>query len=432
MIKKKSILFVILFMILITAFFPLVSNFMPSGFKHSFWLLIWFAYILIFYPNLLANKLIILCIAYLIFLFLSLNTYWINMIDREKERLISESIHIFSAITIVSFFHYTKDYVSLAKLSLLVLVFLFITALLTIYSASIDPLFVRNITSSKSEYSQIEETTIHFFRNLGGANYAISGVFMTLFSIIVYYYKNNNLFSNRKYIVIFGIIIFIALLMTQLFANLFIAILVFITSAFGAKKLKKSIIIIIIFFTISQIIPNKVYINTFIALSDVFKNQKEISFKFRDVAQYMEFGGSLNQETTATGIRAKRFPMLMESYIQSPLLGCFYQESEFGRGYYLYGYHIHWANKLTTTGIIGTLFFLYILYTFIIKSLKYFNESYKFIFLIFVSSIFVYGIFKTIAGREFWYSFFILSTGFYYLPLLKNKKNDEQYNLKTN
>jgi len=412
-------------MLMLTAFFPFVNAYMPSGFKHTFWLVLWIGFLILFYPNILKNKLILLNIAYLIFLFLSLNTYWENMLVREKERLISESIHIFAAVTIVVYFHHVRDYLLFAKLTFVVIIFLFITALLTIYSASIDPLFLRNITSSQSEYSQIDDETIQYFRSLGGANYGIAGTFMSLFPVMIYFYKRNHLFLKRKYIIIYGSIIIFALVSTQLFTNLIIAIFTFIVSIFGVKKLKKSLLIILFLSIIFSLIPRSFYVNTFIVLSDVFRNQKEISYKFRDVAQFIELRASIEEETTGTGIRAKRFPKLMESFVRSPLLGCFYNTSETGHDYYLLGYHIYWANKLTTTGIIGILFFTLVLYVFIKISLPKFEESYKFYFLIMTFSILAYGIFKAIAGREFWYSFFILSNGFYYLPLI-NKKEDSK------
>jgi hypothetical protein len=109
----------------------------------------------------------------------------------------------------------------------------------------------------------------------------------------------------------------------------------------------------------------------------------------------------------------------MEAFVRSPVLGCYFNSSEFINGYELDGAHLHWMNKLTVTGIIGFVIFIFIPIFFIKNNLHYFNSQYKFYYLLASLSILCYGLFKTIAGRDTWYAFFIILPGLYYLPLLR-------------
>jgi energy-coupling factor transporter transmembrane protein EcfT len=103
------------------------------------------------------------------------------------------------------------------------------------------------------------------------------------------------------------------------------------------------------------------------------------------------------------------------------MFGCYFFSDESGNGYKPEGAHLHWMNKLTTTGIIGLIVFLLIPYNFIRNNLRLFDPTYKFYYILASLSILGYGFIKQLGGRDTWYAFFVILPGLYYLPLLKIK-----------
>ena len=102
------------------------------------------------------------------------------------------------------------------------------------------------------------------------------------------------------------------------------------------------------------------------------------------------------------GARTERYPILWDTFKESPILGCYFQSDKTGYGYKALGGHLHWMNKLTVTGIIGFLLFIIIPVSFIRKNMRYYNQEYKFYYLLSSLSILAYGFLKAIAGFETW------------------------------
>jgi hypothetical protein len=75
-------------------------------------------------------------------------------------------------------------------------------------------------------------------------------------------------------------------------------------------------------------------------------------------------------------------------------------------------------NKLTTTGLVGTIFFLTILIYHIKIVTKRMKVDHMFFFLLAMLSIISYGLIKNLTGREAWYAFFVVIPGLYYLPII--------------
>jgi len=421
---KQKYFYYIALMLMASTFLPLVFNNLPKGFRsHHLWTIIWGVSLLVSHPRIFFSKQMIYIYSYGLLLLIASQTIWRNMDYWNAKVLFNEFYQIAIGVSVVSYFFQSKDYLGLAKITKWSLIFLFITAIMTLVSAAIDPLYSRNMTSATLITDIYERETILSFKRFGGGGYSTAGAFMCLFPICIYYYKNKKIgnISQKQLIVFFGII-FLGLLGMQIFGNILIAVLGIIIALMGMKKMKQTIFIIGLFLTIIIVTPKKVYINSFLSISGLFKPNSDIGFKLNDMATFIETGASIDNTTAAAG-RAERYPMLMETFVKSPLLGCYFLSDEYGNGYNAEGGHLHWMNKLTITGIIGMIIFLLIPYYFIKNSLRYFNSSYKFYYILASFSILCYGLIKVIAGRETWYAFLILLPGLYYLPLLMKPKN---------
>jgi hypothetical protein len=285
-------------------------------------------------------------------------------------------------------------------------------------------MYARNLTGLAA-VSEAERESALSLKHFGGGTYSTAGAMMCLFPIFIYYYRNIKLSLVPKiYIIIFSILVCFALLGMQIFGNIIIAAIFCIIALMGLKKIRQSILLLFLLFSVTLIIPRDLYVNTSRSLGSLFSKDSELNYKFRDLALFFETGHYAKDSRSDLDKRIARYPMLMETFKKRPLFGCYFFSDESGNGYNAEGAHLHWMNKLTITGIIGLVFFLIIPFKFIKNNMKYFNSNYKFYYFLASLSILSYGVIKQLGGRDTWYTFFIILPGLYFLPLLKQQQND--------
>lgn len=430
----------IAFMVMASTYLPLVFNNLPPIVRsHHLWTIIWGISILLSQPKIIFRKPMLYILLYGLLILLTLLLIFTKMDKWNSRMLIGEFYNIVVGASIISYFLTNRDYIGLAKLTKWSLVFLFITAIMSIISSAIDPLYARNILNLASEKSSSNVESVLRYKQYGGGGYSTATVFMCLFPLIIYYYKNIRLsLISKKLIIVVCITLFFALVGMQIFANLLMAVAFGGLALFGMKKIVRSVIIIALISFILLVIPTKVYVDTIASVGEIFSVGSENSYKFKDLAEFIEIGAGSAENTTGAGYRSSRYTQLSETFFQAPILGCFFYPNDNTYGYFNYyfdygddrgqveGTHLHWMNKMTITGIIGLLLFLYIPYSFIKNTSRNFDSEYKFYYIIAALSILCLGLIKTLAGRETWYAFFVILPGMYYLPLLKKQKNNIQ------
>ncbi|NWJ51494.1 MAG: hypothetical protein HXX14_11580 [Bacteroidetes bacterium] len=434
MITKQKHFYFIAFMLMASAFLPIVFNNLPPLIRsHHIWTSIWVLSLLVFYPKVFINKMMVYVLIYSVFLFVALNFMWNSMDEWNYYMLIKEYYQIAIGISVITYFLQSKDYIGLAKITKWSMVFLIITAIMTIVSSAIDPMYARNIVGVASINIESKSEAILSFTKFGGGNFGTAIAFMCLFPILIYYYKNTTIsLLSKIQVVILLVIIFLALLGMQIFANILIGFVFSVIAFGGMKKMKQSVLVFGLFLSIILFTPKEVYIDSLFSISNSFQKNSDLNYKFRDLAIFIKSGADVEDIRTGTGIRANRFSQLADNFTQSPIFGVFVNSDKYAHGYYqkylnygtvgqVAGTHLHWMNKLTITGIIGLFIFLLIPYNFIKSNVRRFDSTFNFYYLLASLSILSYGIFKTMAGRETWYTFFIILPGLYYLPLLKKQ-----------
>jgi hypothetical protein len=422
--SKKKYLYFIALMLMTSTFLPLVFSNLPTVIgSHHLWTIIWSLSLLVMYPRIFFCKRMVYIYLYGLITFIATNTI-LNRIDDWNYRSLFMELYIITiGASVITYFLQIKDYKGLAMLTKWSMVFIFITAIMTIVSSGIDPLYARNITGLKSFDLRSEQEAIMNFRRLGGGNYSTAATFMCLFPILIYYFKNASISPFSKLVLsVFFIITFFALIGMQFFANILVAVSIIVIAIMGTKRLNTSILVVCILTTLIFIIPSQSYVNALYSASNYFEKESELNKKFLDLAIFIESGAQIEDTETTTGGRIERYPALLEVFIKKPLFGCYFLSSKYESGYNNDGAHLYWMNKLTTTGIIGLLLFIYIPYNFIRKTLPYLMSSYKFYYLTAALAILLYGFMKVIDGRETWYTFFILLPGLSYMPLLKKER----------
>lgn len=409
-----------------TFFYLLFINLPPIIGSHHLWTIIWFLSIIFLYPKIFKNKLFILLLIYGFFIVLILlNTLWANIDPWNKKQIINE-FYVFSvAISVLTYFRLEQDYEGFALIIKWTLLFIFVSAIMSIITAYINPLYARDLTGI-SAFSESERVKILGYTKYGGGNYSFASALVCLFPMLIYLYKSNDNSIFKKYqILLMGIIFFYALIKMQIVANILVAFIIIILSLLGRKNLKKSIGIYIILLIIIVAIPSHIYAELFYNVANIFDTNSEIYFKLNEMGTFFITGGTV--ENNAINTRYARYPLLIQSFLSNPIWG--------GKEW---NGHLFWMNKLAVYGLLGTLPFIYIIYYYVKKNIKYFDDEFSFYFLLSIFSIIGLGLMKALMGRELWYTFFIILPGFYYLQYLKQpqinklKHNKYNYNLYAN
>jgi len=416
----KSYFRFLAFMLMMITYLPIVYQNLPSYIRsHYLWSALWILSIIIFRRKVFLDKTLQYVLAYLIVFFILLfANFWepIEYITLAFGGNLMNELFAFSiAFSIIAYFKSYGDYEGLAIIVKWTIIFIGITAILSIYSSFIDPLYVRKLTSGKS----IDAAIIY---KLGGGGYGFASALVCLFPLLIYFYKNNtkSLFSKNQ-ILLFGIICFFALLRIQIFANILVAFIFILLSLVGRRKFGSSIITAIIVIIIFLVIPQQFYADLFSHISTYFKQDSDIHYKFVDLSQFL-IGNNGNEITEVSG-RVHRYLELWEAFLKNPLLGYFFAENptDINRGG-----HLYFMYKLTGWGIINFLFFTLIFIKFYKVNNKMYDEKYSYYFFLSFISIIALGLMKNLVSRDLWYIYFIILPGIYYLTILKNKKENRK------
>jgi len=341
-------------------------------------------------------------------------TLWNNMNDWNRLSLLEEFYALVVFTAIFCYYWIRHDFKGLAIVGKLSFLFILITIISTHIALCFDSYIVRksaspvNFTSFQSE----------IFRLTGAAGYGYAQALVCLIPILIYHikFRKKMIFSRKILFVILILIIFLHI-RAQVFANLIVAFVITILSFTGAKNAKKSFILIALLIILIILIPTSFYADMLVTISSHFDSDSNIYFKLNDFAKFIqqpEFEAS-----TAAGLRAARYTLLLEAFLSQPLLG----DSSYNSPFYIEsGFHIYWMYKLTLLGIFGFLFFVFVLYQIYKRIRSLFDNSFAFYYFLSVAAFILLGLIKNISGREPFLMLIVVIPGLYFVPLLDKKK----------
>lgn len=400
-------------MMMITTFLPVVANNLPPviGSFH-FFAPIFMVSIIIFDIKVFLNKnIIITLIIGLLLIFVFPLVIWTYIDDWNINAQRNEFYFIFTSLITYHYYQKNQDFISYSRITYITIIFIGITAIMSIYSSVIDPMYARSLTGGKYADEELE-----YFKSIGGGTYGFANAILGLLPIGIFYFKNNSYLKfNSKVVLVYLVLIFAALIKMQLFGNILLGFIIVAISILGRKNLKLSLLILATSAIFALIIPREIYAGLLLYFSKFFSSSSQVYFKLTDMAQYLVTG-----ESVATQGRAARYPQLFMAFLNSPFLGSAFKGGEF---YLIEGVHLHWMNRLAIWGVFGFFIFVNMIYR-NIKHFFYQIEDKKFL-LFYLYSLFAilgYGLIKTIAGREVWFMLFFIIPGTYYFPIQKGKK----------
>lgn len=341
------------------------------------------------------------------------NTLWIDVEPWDKKQMITELYDFVVPFTMIAYFIAKKDYKWLGKIGGFAVMFILITTLLTIRAGIVMPEYARLVTSGSID--DLPEV-----KKMGGGDYSYAEFLVCFFPILIYYYKNNLLPGIKKYYIVAAIILcFAALIQMQFFTPIILSVLVLVIAFSGRSKVKSSIVPVMIIGTFILLIPVSVYSKILYNLSFYFNPESDIYYKLQDMSQYVIYGGFEGWEGGGIEGRVSRYPVLLNLFLQNPLLGYtipYPNADKMGGG------HLYWMNKLAVYGLLGLIPFVILLYQHFKRQLKLFVPNSQFYYLIAVMSIVVLGFMKVLVGRPLWMGLIFVLPAMYYLPLIRKKK----------
>jgi hypothetical protein len=393
-------------------FLPVIfTNLFPYFRTRHIYAVLWFMSLIIFNAKIFTSKLLLYFLAYGAIMYLLIRILWIDVDDWNIRAITIEFYDIVLAFTIFLYYYTEKDFTGLALLVRWTMVFILITAIMTIYTAIINPTYVRDLIGL--DLNKRGAMEILSYKKLGGGNYGYASAVVCFFPISIYYYKNIfKSYWKKPYLILFTLIVFYALIKMQIFANILVATVSIIIALLGRKNVLKARVYVGVFIIILLLIPLKYYGDLFIYIGSFFESGSENYFKFIDMAKYLA-SGTHSIETGAGG-RAQRFPLLLKSFLSNPLTG-----GEYWNG------HMFWMNKLAVFGLLGSIPIFAIMYYGFRFTSKLFDKEFNFYYVLSVFSIVTLGFLKNLTGAELWVTTFVILPGLYYMPLIKKNKKQK-------
>ncbi len=408
-------------MMMLTTYLPLVTYRLPPIIgSHHFYVGIFVLSLFAMGNKVLLNRFALLMFGYGIFSLLMQKFVWINISEWSEDLFwFSDYYSILIGTLVLFYFYESKDFKGLAIICKYSLIFIFITSIGTIAASFVmDSAERLRIFGDSAEAQEVQAV----FAKYGSGGYNGSIIFMSVIAIVVYYIKNiNQFFVEKKWILRLSIVLFfMAILRLQIFTNVLFAFAVLLFSLINAKSRGKLFVIASIVLVIVSVIPTTFYVDILLSLGRLFEGTlSEVSYKFTELAAYLEFGPESIEENNALASRAARAPILAEAFLNYPFAGFLTSpETKLIESYGVY--HLYWFSVLAKFGLVNFILYIHIFYKFIMMQKKYLRSNYFYYFMIAIMAVILYGIPKVTGGREAWYFVFVIAPGCYYLPLLNN------------
>lgn len=371
-------------------------------------------------PNILVNGPMKWVLLYGLFHLLILShTLWIFTPERHYNQLLDEFYWLVFVTAVWSYYWLNRDLETLSKVSMWAFVFLLITMFTTNIALNYDPYVVRQ-AANPEYFSTLQEGVFNLY---GAAGYGYAQSFVFLIPLLVYKIKKkqNLIFPWWILIPILAALLFTTA-RTQVFANFATALIITALALLGFKNRRKTYVAVIILGVIVVLTPPVLYSSIIHNVSQYFTQGSDIQNKLTEVAMSIEY--ERVDETSEVGIRASRYPMLLEALLASPFKGDASYKSPYSIAP---GFHIWWMFKLTVWGIPGFLFFVFVLYKIfesIASALK--DSEIRFYYFLSVLAFVIIGLMKNIHGREPWLMLIVVIPGLYYLSILKDEKENKK------
>lgn len=343
-------------------------------------------------------------------------TLWNYMDDWNRIRIFYEAYYLIVSSAILYYYLYGNNVRKLAWLSRWFIICIIITLILTNVALFYEPLLVYQSAATGNFTSNQLKT----FENSGAMSYGYAQAVVCLIPILIYHIKRKKKIVFAPIIVVLILILIILTeIHTQVFANILVATFITILSFLWSKKRSKSFF----FFSLLGILfittPSSFFSNAFFSLSSNFEQGSMMNRKLFDFGGFIENPEFDN--STETGSRAERLPLLFEAFVSNPILG----DASYNGPYDIEpGAHLFWMNRLTLWGVPGFLLYIFVLYKIFRDISSFFDADYRIYYYLSITALIMMGLMKATGGSESWLMLIVVIPGLYFLPLLNQTKDN--------
>lgn len=378
----------------------------PLGFGLDYWF--WFLALIPLGANILFSKSSRLIYLYTFFLLISATFFWMDFDG--PFFLLYYLLYLLYSITLYEYFVYTGDIKGINIVIRFAILFIFISC----FSAIL--IYAVTGVSSRMLYRQMTRKGVgegFLIDSFGGSGitfyYGISLMIPTLVACI----KSHPRWSIKKVaLTVFLAIVMLALFLAEYTTALLLGGIGFLIALVGRRRFKVSLVLFGALLLLVVFMPNRYKVAIFGQLSDISPGET-LSDRFEDVGVTLEVG--VGQSDTHISMRADRIPYQLSNFIRSPLIGT---------GISLE--HNFWIDILSRFGIFG-MFPIFLVYRRqFLRNFAWFDETFKFYYLITLLIFIVMGIMKNMAGLHFPLAFLFIVPGLYHTDLYNKEAPQSQ------
>ncbi|MCK9448816.1 MAG: hypothetical protein M0Q41_07530 [Bacteroidales bacterium] len=376
----------------------IVFNNLPNILNSSlFFIPLWFISLGIIHPKMLFSKENLQIYSYIIFFVVSFNFFWQDVVVGEQRKIYIEIGAILTAHTILYYYIVRNDFKGLSLLIKVTFFFILISSITSLIGFVRYPLAARELAGVLAREGNF--TTIIRYQSLGIGGY---GFFASLIFVppllITYILSTKPIYKQKLFILISIIIIYLSLITAQYFANFLICTFAVVISVFKIKNFKTIFILSVLIMPLLLFDISLIFSQALYSLSALFSKYSELSHKLSDLGAYFLNSNISGYEVEA---RSMRFPILLENFLTNPLRG----SSEGNQ-------HLHWMNKLSMFGLLGTLPFFLIVRKLFKTTFFSLHPLLKYYYVVSFLSYFFLGLLKAAHLREILIMVFLIVPGF--------------------
>lgn len=372
---------------------------------------------LLFYPQLLVTKGMILVYLFVIIYLIGIPLVWndrqVGWGDPINYRwIVQEMVPVYTSILIFTYFIYVRDFKGLALVVFYTFLFILITSITSIIGLSRFPMAARDSGGTLMEQGMYN--LLVYYRKIGIATFGFFTGISLVIPVVIYSLKKFH-FGIIKGIFYIGslTIIVYGILMARYTNAILFTVVLFSISIIHLKNLKRLTLIGLFALILVILVPSSQIAGLFYFASKQFKGTltEERLFDAGLTIEFKDIDRLHGKEHAAR--KLGRIPELIDSFIGNPLIGG-------GENYS----HNFWLDRLSLFGLIGFLPWLLIVMYQIRNNLKIFNQDYKPYYILAMFSFIALGFINNMGGSQFFTIVFFLIPGTYFLKYLSKVQSN--------
>ncbi len=355
--------------------------------------------------------------------FLGTVTFWSDLKigfgdDISISHIVKIAIGISQPFLMYLYFINSEDRIGFSKLSLISLVFIFISATISLISLHMFPGASRSLAQGSASLNFM----LHeMYQKIGIVSYTFYSALAFLMPAIAFLIKNTSRNIYKTFYIIAFIISAYSLIKAEHTTIMIFAFALFLLG-FITPKNRRAANTIILFFIVLVFIFSNYLANLLHWIGNILSDDQngKIALRLDDLAKAIDtkdFDPETGQ-TYLAGERISRSVYSWKSFIQNPLIGS-------GTS----GGHAYWLDILGKFGLLGILPWIIIFRQFIKRNHLLLNKSVLFLFNMSFIGLLLFGLIKNLGGIELWMALFFVLPGIYlvYNSSKSSKKTNKSY-----